>query len=560
MALWSLGMAVAQPTADRTGTARTLWTLAVVDVGLGAAAVLLTRAVETYRAIDNGAPTLPGLWAAGGVFAVALVGGTLGGLAGAAVIGGATLVERGEFTASTVGSVVLVVVAGSVVGYLVATADAAEEALGRALVAQSAAAERERLAREVHDGALQALALLARDATRGMPPAQVAALAAEQEASLRRLLLAGPGGASRGAMGAAASGRATDDERVDLGPAVADVLARALPPSRASLSRPAEPVWLARNAADEVLAAVRAALDNVVRHAGGQAQAFVLVEDEGDVVAVTLRDDGVGMPPGREPEAAAEGRLGLASVDPRTRRRPRWQRRDHHGAGTRDGGGDPCPPTMRRRPPGTDRADRGSGARRRRPPAVARRAGSRPRGRGSLGRRHGRHRRLRRLHRAGHPARRARPRPAAARRLRGDGAAAARRTRAGRTRPGADRLGRTRRRPRRREGRGHRLPRQVGHARRVAGRGRAHRGRRGRVHARPRRPGPRRVPPAGEWPRAGTPARAAAHRPGDAGAAPGRDRAEQQGDRQPAVRLATAPSRTTCRTPSTSSSCTTASS
>src|SRR3954449_6906061 len=30
MALWSLGMAVAQPTADRTGHRRMLWTLAVV--------------------------------------------------------------------------------------------------------------------------------------------------------------------------------------------------------------------------------------------------------------------------------------------------------------------------------------------------------------------------------------------------------------------------------------------------------------------------------------------------------------------------------------------------
>ncbi len=314
MALWSLGMAVAQPTADRTGRRRLLWTLAVVDLGTGAAAVLLTRAVETYRAIDNGAPTLPGLWAAGGVFAVALVGGTLGGLAGAAVIGGATLLERGEFTASTVGSVVLVMVAGSVVGYLVGTADAAEEALRRALVAQAAAAERERLAREVHDGALQALALLARDATRGMPPGQVATLAAEQEASLRRLLLTGPGGRSQGADGPAVPAAFDGDgERVDLGAAVADLLAHVLPPGRASLSRPADPVRLPGDDADEVLAAVRAALDNVRGHAGEQARAFVLVEDEGDLVTLTIRDDGAGMATAREPEAVAEGRLGLAS-------------------------------------------------------------------------------------------------------------------------------------------------------------------------------------------------------------------------------------------------------
>lgn len=309
MAAWSLAMAVAQPSADRTGRRRTLWTLAVVDVATGAAAVLATRAVETYGAIDNGAPTLPGLWAAGGVFALALVGGTLGGLAGAAVIGGATLAERGEFTASTIGSVVLVVVAGSVVGYLVGTADRAEAALRNALGAQAAAAERERLAREVHDGALQALALLARDATRGMPADQVATLAAEQEAALRQLLLTGPGGLSRGAD---ASDPAASNREGDLAPVLGDAVARALPPTRTSYSRPAGPVLLPAGTVREVGAAVRAVLDNVARHAGPTARAFVLLEDDGDEVRVLVRDDGVGMDPERPDRAEAEGRLGLA--------------------------------------------------------------------------------------------------------------------------------------------------------------------------------------------------------------------------------------------------------
>lgn len=314
MAAWSLAMAVAQPSADRTGRRRTLWTLAVADVGTGAAAVLATRAVETYAAIDNGAPTLPGLWAAGGVFALALVGGTLGGLAGAAVIGGATLAERGEFTASTIGSVVLVVVAGSVVGYLVGTADTAEAALRRALGAQAAAAERERLAREVHDGALQALALLARDATRGMPAEQVARLAAEQEAALRQLLLTGPGGLSRtaGEAGSTAPGADASNPEADLAPVLGDAVARALPPTRTSYSRPAGPVLLPAATVREIGAAVRAVLDNVDRHAGPTARAFVLVEDDGDEVRVLVRDDGLGMAPDRPQRAEAEGRLGLA--------------------------------------------------------------------------------------------------------------------------------------------------------------------------------------------------------------------------------------------------------
>jgi signal transduction histidine kinase len=43
--------------------------------------------------------------------------------------------------------------------------------------------------------------------------------------------------------------------------------------------------------------------------------AWVLLEDEPDRVTVTVRDDGVGMAPGRLEEAAREGRLGVqASV------------------------------------------------------------------------------------------------------------------------------------------------------------------------------------------------------------------------------------------------------
>ncbi|MGZ4651363.1 MAG: ATP-binding protein, partial [Kineosporiaceae bacterium] len=61
--------------------------------------------------------------------------------------------------------------------------------------------------------------------------------------------------------------------------------------------------------------AVRAALDNVRRHAGGSAKTWILLEDEPDRVTVTVRDDGVGFQPGRLEEAVREGRLGVqASV------------------------------------------------------------------------------------------------------------------------------------------------------------------------------------------------------------------------------------------------------
>ncbi|WP_461029388.1 ATP-binding protein, partial [Streptomyces sparsus] len=55
-----------------------------------------------------------------------------------------------------------------------------------------------------------------------------------------------------------------------------------------------------------------AALDNVRAHAGEGARAWILLEDEGDAVLVSVRDDGPGIPPGRLAAAEAEGRMGVS--------------------------------------------------------------------------------------------------------------------------------------------------------------------------------------------------------------------------------------------------------
>ncbi|MYY80672.1 sensor histidine kinase, partial [Streptomyces sp. SID335] len=82
--------------------------------------------------------------------------------------------------------------------------------------------------------------------------------------------------------------------------------------SKVTLSEPGAPVLLAPGTARELAAAVGAALDNVRRHAGAEARAWILVEDEPDEVIVTVRDDGPGIPEGRLVEAEGEGRLGVA--------------------------------------------------------------------------------------------------------------------------------------------------------------------------------------------------------------------------------------------------------
>jgi signal transduction histidine kinase len=75
---------------------------------------------------------------------------------------------------------------------------------------------------------------------------------------------------------------------------------------------PGEPVEVAAARGQEIVAAVRACLDNVDRHVGPDARAWVLLEDLGGQVVVTVRDEGAGIEPGRLDEAAGQGRLGVA--------------------------------------------------------------------------------------------------------------------------------------------------------------------------------------------------------------------------------------------------------
>jgi signal transduction histidine kinase len=170
---------------------------------------------------------------------------------------------------------------------------AAQASLAAAERDAGAAAERERLARDIHDGVLQVLALVRR---RGgeLPRDELAHLAGEQEVALRRLITSTP--------------EPRPDGTVDLCSRLAGAL-----PARASLAVPAEPVLLPAADADELVAVLREAAANAATHAGADAGLWVLVEDDDAGVTVSVRDDGVGIAAGRVDEAAAEGHLGVAS-------------------------------------------------------------------------------------------------------------------------------------------------------------------------------------------------------------------------------------------------------
>jgi signal transduction histidine kinase len=70
------------------------------------------------------------------------------------------------------------------------------------------------------------------------------------------------------------------------------------------------PIWLPAHHVEELVAAVRQALDNVVEHAGASRVAL-FAEEDGGTVAVTVRDDGRGFTYD-EAALAAAGKIGLA--------------------------------------------------------------------------------------------------------------------------------------------------------------------------------------------------------------------------------------------------------
>jgi signal transduction histidine kinase len=288
-----------------TEPARRRWPLLTADLAVSTALLLTTALVETRPRIDDGAPTLTLSWVAAALLAWAVRHGPAGGLAAAVVLGAANVVlKEGRVGQATVNSIVLLVLLGVIIGLVVRLALRAEARLAEAVRREAATAERERLARRIHDEVLQVLALVQRrGAEIGGSTAELGRLAGEQEAALRALVGAAPAVPS----GAATPGGGADEPVLDL---VALLAGHAS--SRVSLSAPATPVSLPAHTARELAAAVAAALDNVACHAGDGARAWVLVEDEGDEVVVSVRDDGPGIPPGRLQAAEAAGRLGVA--------------------------------------------------------------------------------------------------------------------------------------------------------------------------------------------------------------------------------------------------------
>ncbi|MFI9200769.1 MacS family sensor histidine kinase [Streptomyces sp. NPDC053048] len=289
----------------------------IADLTIAIAGILLTAVLDTAERIDGGAATLPSIWAGGAVLGMAIKGGWRWAAVGSTLVAVANLVERGGPARDTVHNVVLVWVSSIAVGYIVEVARASERTLARALQIEAATRERERLARDIHDSVLQVLAMVQRrGAALGGEAAELGRMAGEQEIALRTLVAGGLVPPQPSADRLAEDAELVRTVRPAPAPPVGPCDLRALLAPHAgatvTFSAPGTAVLLEAAAAAELAAAVSAALDNVAKHAGQDAQAWILLEDEPGEVIVTVRDDGPGIPEGRLADAEREGRMGVA--------------------------------------------------------------------------------------------------------------------------------------------------------------------------------------------------------------------------------------------------------
>jgi signal transduction histidine kinase len=293
LTVWSVACAVAY----LRGFGRNrVWVLAEVAVVVVLMASTPVVASAQWTSANQAWPTT--LWATNAVVSSAILAGPVPGMVTGLIVMGTAAALKGTIAVDLVRTptILIELAVGLAVGMAASTARRAHAELERATRLAAALAERERLSRQVHDGVMQVLALVSRRGREiGGEAAQLAEVAGEQERALRRLVsvadTAQDGGISVTDLGALLRGYASD---------------------RVAVSLPAAAVYLDARVADEVLAATVNVLTNVERHAGPGAKAYVLLEDLGGSVVVSIRDDGPGIPAGRLAEAENEGRVGVS--------------------------------------------------------------------------------------------------------------------------------------------------------------------------------------------------------------------------------------------------------
>ncbi|MDQ4104187.1 MAG: DUF5931 domain-containing protein [Actinomycetota bacterium] len=254
---------------------------------------MLVLTPEQLGEVTQRTPLLTTVWASGPVVAAAVHAGRFAGALFGLTVSVADVWVRGSVTIDTARDTILLVGTGFVLGLAATAARRATEQLRRSARTEAATAERERLARSIHDSVVQVLARVrARSGHLDGEAAELARLAGEQEIALRSLFSAAPSGA-------------TGEQ--DLAGAL-----QLLAGPRVEVSVPAAAVPLPTGDVEELVAVVREALANTARHGGPEAKSWILVEDLGEEVVLTVRDNGPGVDSGQLADAEHGGRMGVS--------------------------------------------------------------------------------------------------------------------------------------------------------------------------------------------------------------------------------------------------------
>ena len=171
---------------------RLTWVLAEIVVVV--ALMLSTELVASEQWALNNQSWPTTLWATNATISAAILLGPIYGMLSGVVIVAASTVAKGvlNYDLGRNATVVIELAVGLGVGMAAQTARRAHADLERAARLAARTEERERLSRQVHDGAIQVLALVSRRGREiGGETAELAELAGEQERALRRLVSSG---------------------------------------------------------------------------------------------------------------------------------------------------------------------------------------------------------------------------------------------------------------------------------------------------------------------------------------------------------------------------------
>ena len=186
LSAWTLACTVAYLQGFGRRPAWVLTELAVV-----AALIMATKLVASSQWVADHQSLPTTLWATNATISVAIqfgpVAGMFGGIAVMAVY--AALKGHVSIDLARNATIVIELAVGLAVGMAAQTSRRADAELRRAAQLSASVAERERLARQVHDGVIQVLALVAKRGREiGGATTELADLAGEQERALRRLV------------------------------------------------------------------------------------------------------------------------------------------------------------------------------------------------------------------------------------------------------------------------------------------------------------------------------------------------------------------------------------